>query len=468
MHSMALTESGRVYVWGINESGQLGRHRECDIHMGREKACAFRPTLIPGYENILFSKAICGPMHSLLLTSDGEVYAFGDNACGQVGNGTEEPQFRPVKVKTDIRFKDVITYFENDLSIGITSDEKYYVWGFAKNKNVLIPTLISESSPQSIFNVYAIYAKNKVTFKTFVINEELIDPQNLSHRSVVEYNNRTDSPFKVRDENTRLPFPSMPNISMNSHILSENSDYFRRINGSVDQRIEVKPNIASDNGSNDENYLQQFLAHANNSPNLAPNDLNRLSTHSSMSNNSSNSELIIGNLFLSHLRQSFNNRSNCDLRIRCEDKVIYCHKTILEIRNELFWQILSQKLDQNSDDIYIKADSYTAFYAFIQYIYGLRPRIDDQNVTEVQNWATIFNEPELQELCEQHIIKVQNTPNSSNICSLYEKAITYGLKDLEKCCVEFAAINWKSIIKSNAFQTMNETLSKRLMLSIIN
>jgi alpha-tubulin suppressor-like RCC1 family protein len=123
---MALTVTARVHVWGIKESGQLGRHRECDIHRDRDKACAYRPTLIPGYENKTFIKAIYGPIHSLLLTTKGSVYAFGDNSFGQVGNGTDEPQFRPVQINSGIQFKDVINYFENDLSIDISTDDQFY------------------------------------------------------------------------------------------------------------------------------------------------------------------------------------------------------------------------------------------------------------------------------------------------------------------------------------------------------
>ena len=298
----------------------------------------------------------------------------------------------------------------------------------------------------------------------------------LSHRPVVEYNNRTDTPLKpVNDENLGLAFPPIQSISTKySHILCEESDHLGlQINGSGDQRTEVMPNTVPLNGSVDENHLRRAVWRNTTTdvcpPTLTPNDLNRVTTYSSMSTNSStnNCELIIGNVFLNHLRQSFNNPNNCDLRIRSEDNVIYCHKTILEIRNDAFWQILRQKLVQNSDEIYINPDSFTAFYAFIQYIYGLRPQFDDQNVKEVQNWANIFKEQELEELCEQHITRMQNIPNSGNVCALYEKAVTQGLKELEISCIEFAAINWKSIIKSNGFQDMSESLSKRLMLSII-
>jgi len=43
-----------------------------------------------------------GAMHSLVLTESGEVYAWGDNAFGQLGLGDTEDRLTPTKV-TDLR-----------------------------------------------------------------------------------------------------------------------------------------------------------------------------------------------------------------------------------------------------------------------------------------------------------------------------------------------------------------------------
>ena len=478
-HSIALSESGRVYIWGNNTNGQLGRNPERDVRKTRLKPMSNRPKPIEGLENILFKKAVCGPNHSLLLTTDGFVYSFGLNTDGQIGNGSVEPQFTPFRVNKGLKIKDVITYWENDMSIAVGVDDKLYVWGLALDKKIVRPKEVHNSCGKSYFDIYAKLAKNKVTFKTVLVNEdEYHNPLKLNinplNPPLVETQSQspTSPPFVYKEENFGQMFPQLPNsaVGTNSSALPhQDLNRMSRVNDYV-MRAEEQ-NIVSYNGSDDEN--DDIFSETENSlidqQNNDTNHTNILSLSSNVNQNSTpepNSELITGNVFLSRLRKSFNNPNNYDLRIKSEDKVIYCHKTILEIRNEKFWDILRGNKG-NIDEIQINGDSYTTFYAFLQYIYGLEPKIDDQIVIELQRMSNIFKEPVLEDMCAQHIYKAQNTPNLMNICSLYEKAVNNGLKDLEKSCIEFAANNWKAIFKSDAFQSMNESLSKRLMLSIV-
>jgi alpha-tubulin suppressor-like RCC1 family protein len=76
-HSMALTESGCVYSWGYNEFGQLGIANQ--IYSNSPKQIEMKDMII--------DKIACGHSHSLLLTNNGVIYAFGDNSLGQIGNG---------------------------------------------------------------------------------------------------------------------------------------------------------------------------------------------------------------------------------------------------------------------------------------------------------------------------------------------------------------------------------------------
>lgn len=83
IHSLALRSDGTVWAWGDNSSGQLGTggplpwpSKDEPVRVGAG---------IPGFENI---KAIAtGGAHSLALKSDGTVWAWGNNANCQLGNG---------------------------------------------------------------------------------------------------------------------------------------------------------------------------------------------------------------------------------------------------------------------------------------------------------------------------------------------------------------------------------------------
>jgi alpha-tubulin suppressor-like RCC1 family protein len=83
-HSLALTATGQLYAFGLNEYGQLG----AAANNGDENANP-TPTLVtlPG-ANGPVSEISAGLSHSLVVTSTGQLYAFGLNEDGQLGNAT--------------------------------------------------------------------------------------------------------------------------------------------------------------------------------------------------------------------------------------------------------------------------------------------------------------------------------------------------------------------------------------------
>lgn len=77
-HSIALTSDGRVYAWGNNASGQVGNGAApTDQHV---------PVLIGGLAGIVDIGA--GRAHTVAVASDGTVFSWGDNILGQLGDGT--------------------------------------------------------------------------------------------------------------------------------------------------------------------------------------------------------------------------------------------------------------------------------------------------------------------------------------------------------------------------------------------
>lgn len=87
-HSMAVSESNEVYVWGSNESGQLG------INDGSIKSLNIPVKL--NMTNVKMASA--GINHSVVLKADGTVYTFGDNLYGQLGTGNFTKQMKPKSI----------------------------------------------------------------------------------------------------------------------------------------------------------------------------------------------------------------------------------------------------------------------------------------------------------------------------------------------------------------------------------
>ncbi len=141
-HSMALIETGRVFSWGENSYGQLGIGNE--IYRDRPKLIEIK--------NVTFKKISCGHRHNLLLSNNGEIYAFGDNRHRQIGNGRKEMQTKPVKLIIDNKFINIATHFMEDISVSLSNDNKFYVWGKCGNEIHSTPTLTNFISFDEVFS----------------------------------------------------------------------------------------------------------------------------------------------------------------------------------------------------------------------------------------------------------------------------------------------------------------------------
>ncbi|XP_057533869.1 uncharacterized protein LOC130811555 [Amaranthus tricolor] len=89
-HCVALDVDGRCYTWGRNERGQLG-HGDS---LQRD-----RPTVVSELSKRKIVKAGAGRSHTVVVTDDGQSFAFGWNKHGQLGSGSlrNEVESSPVR-----------------------------------------------------------------------------------------------------------------------------------------------------------------------------------------------------------------------------------------------------------------------------------------------------------------------------------------------------------------------------------
>ncbi|XP_062821622.1 protein RCC2 [Anolis carolinensis] len=79
-HSLLITTEGKLWSWGRNDKGQLG-------HGDTKRVDAPKPVDLLSNETIVL--AACGRNHTLTLTENGSVFAFGENKMGQLGLGNQ-------------------------------------------------------------------------------------------------------------------------------------------------------------------------------------------------------------------------------------------------------------------------------------------------------------------------------------------------------------------------------------------
>ena len=123
-HSLGV-KNGQLYTWGRNNCGQLGNndHAHNEVKI---------PTVImPSKTNCITVAA--GKEHSLALDSDGDVYAFGCNDDGQLGfNSSSNHVHNPTKITFDFALEQDETFetlaYESFASVVDFNDEKVFVF----------------------------------------------------------------------------------------------------------------------------------------------------------------------------------------------------------------------------------------------------------------------------------------------------------------------------------------------------
>ena len=159
-HSLALGSDGNAYAWGWNEYGRLGDGTSTDratpVKVGT-------PTGTP--TDFTYAQIGAGYQYSLAVGSDGYAYAWGNNLRGQLGNnsigGFLSPNPNPVRVRNPaspndadkgLKAVNVTGGFWYSLALG--SDGNVYAWGYNSkgqlgnnsSKDSTVPVLVSDSA----------------------------------------------------------------------------------------------------------------------------------------------------------------------------------------------------------------------------------------------------------------------------------------------------------------------------------
>jgi len=88
-YSVALGSDDNIYAWGSNGQGRLGDGTTTDSSV---------PVQVAAPAGVTFTVMSAGTYHSVALGSDGNTYAWGYNAAGQLGDGTTTSSNVPVQV----------------------------------------------------------------------------------------------------------------------------------------------------------------------------------------------------------------------------------------------------------------------------------------------------------------------------------------------------------------------------------
>jgi alpha-tubulin suppressor-like RCC1 family protein len=119
-HSLALI-NGSVWAWGDNAYGQLGNH---------SKKSSSRRVRVHGLVHVV--EIAAGAQHSLARKEDGTLWAWGHNFNGQLGTGDRNDRLAPVKIELE----NVTAIAAGSAhSLAITTGTETIVWAWGNNRH---------------------------------------------------------------------------------------------------------------------------------------------------------------------------------------------------------------------------------------------------------------------------------------------------------------------------------------------
>jgi alpha-tubulin suppressor-like RCC1 family protein len=218
-HSMALTECGHVYSWGRNTFGQLGIGNTVNSNEPKSVAVTDKNKC-----NVFIEKISCGFAHSLLLSSDGYIYAFGCNSDGELGNQKKENELSPQRIKIETKFIDISSrwIYDKGFSIALSQDGIYYIWGECGEEIIRTP---KRTDFESFVEIYANY--HDITNRAINFEEQNSVPILLQNKYVNEFSEQSLISFgsfsivsKVMNKNSKKIY-AIKKIALNKEELEK-------------------------------------------------------------------------------------------------------------------------------------------------------------------------------------------------------------------------------------------------------
>jgi alpha-tubulin suppressor-like RCC1 family protein len=140
-HTLAITTTGELFAWGANSNGQLGDSTTVDKSS---------PILVSGPVNTSWSSVSSGSQHSLAIATTGRLYAWGSNTSGQLGDNTLTAVSSPILVSgpAATSWIAVSGYNNSTGTWALTSGN--ILWGWGSNTTEVLGIATNVSSPQQV------------------------------------------------------------------------------------------------------------------------------------------------------------------------------------------------------------------------------------------------------------------------------------------------------------------------------
>lgn len=150
--SAAFTDSGRAFMWGCNNNGELGLN---DVERRTT------PHVVPTPGGVSWGQLAPGTSHVLGVNRKGELFGWGSNSRGQLGLAyTTMSELRPLLIASDSS-TDVaavatggFAYEYQGHTMAVTTSGKVFTWGWNAFGQLGLGTLtLGSATPSRVFDL---------------------------------------------------------------------------------------------------------------------------------------------------------------------------------------------------------------------------------------------------------------------------------------------------------------------------
>lgn len=154
LHSCGLTTAGDIYCWGWNRDGQLGDGTTSD----RTTPAAVRAG------GVTFAQVAAGGGHTCGVATDGLAYCWGFNLTGQLGDGSRTARVTPVAVAGGLTFS--MLSAGSSYTCGVTAAQAAHCWGWNAEGQLGDGTTADQSAPVPVAGGLAFASVSAGSFHT--------------------------------------------------------------------------------------------------------------------------------------------------------------------------------------------------------------------------------------------------------------------------------------------------------------
>lgn len=159
-HTLALTDKGEVWAWGANAAGQLGQG---------DLSSLTKPARVR--INAKIRSIAAGDTHSLAIDDNGRLYAWGSNNLGQLGPAQTKTSgwaANPVRVPLSFKLKQIDAGMH--FTVALSEQGEVYAWGWNAMCQLGEPSLKSTKSPSKIEVLNRVENISVGSFHTLALN----------------------------------------------------------------------------------------------------------------------------------------------------------------------------------------------------------------------------------------------------------------------------------------------------------